>query len=433
MLLNHIKTAWRSLRRYKAFSAINIFGLALGMTCSLLILLWVQDERGMDGFHVHGKQLYQVYERDYYDGKIDAGYPTQGLLAEELKRVVPEIQYASGMESAAAPGASNTIEAGDRINKMNGSFAGANAPGVIAISRKMATLFFGSPEQAIGKSLRFDNTETLQVSAVFEDLPANSSLQFDFLRSWTDFIKQNDWVNNWGNSDPNTYVQLRAEADPARVEAKVKDFIYRYKPRNEGSLTELALQSFPEKHLHSSFKNGRIDGGSIEYVRIFTIIAIFILLIACINFMNLATAQAARRAKEIGVRKVIGAARVSLISQFIGEALLLTFLSLLAALLLSGILLPAFNSLTGKQLSLPVNQPVFWLFSLTILLIIGMIVIYRQLNYIQTKNIGYDRDNLVYISLEGDLVKKYASFKEEAGRLPGILSISKMRNSPTLR
>jgi ABC-type antimicrobial peptide transport system permease subunit len=502
MLLNYFKTAWRSLRRYKAFSAINIFGLALGMTCSLLILLWIQDERSVDGFHAHGKQLYQVYERNYYAGRVDAGYPTQGLLAEELKKVIPEIQCASAMDNAAAPGAGSTIEVGNKVNKMTGSFAGAdffsmfsyhllqgkpetalNAPGVIAISRQMAVFFFGSPEQAIGKPLRFENKEDLQISAVFEDAPANSSLQFDFLRSWTDYVKQNDWVNNWGNSSPSTYLQLRAEADPVKVGAKIKDFIYRYKPKNNAFRTEVALQPFPEKYLHSTFKNGFIDGGRIEYVNLFTIVAIFILLIACINFMNLATAQAAKRAKEIGIRKVIGAARLSLIGQFIGEALLLTFLSLGIALLLSVLVLPAFNHLTGKQLSLPVTQPVFWItlvgllivtglvagsypafflssldpikvlkgslkfswreliarrglvvfqFSLTILLIVGMIVIYRQLDYIQTKNIGYDRENLVYLPIEGDLVKNYTLFKEEAGKLPGIVAISKMRNSPTV-
>ena len=502
MLLNYIKTAWRSLRRYKAFSAINILGLALGMTCSLLILLWVNDERSVDAFHTHGKDLYQVYERDYTDGKVGAGYATQGLLANELKRVVPEIKYSSSLDDAAAPGASNTITVGAKINKMKGGYAGAdffnmfsypltegtpatalNAPGVIAISRKMATMFFGSPQQAIGKTILFDNALSLKVSAVFEDLPSNSSLHAEFLRSWDDYIKENNWVNNWGNESPDTYVQLQNGADPVKVEAKIKDFIYRYMPKNPASRTELALQSYPEKYLHSSFKNGYIDGGRIEYVRIFTIIAVFILLIACINFMNLATAQAARRAKEIGVRKVIGAARFSLIGQFIGEALLLTFLSLLVALVLSAVLLPAFNGLTGKQLSIPVTNPVFWLaltglllvtgfvagsypafflssldpikvlkgslkfswreilarrglvvfqFSLTILLIVGMIVIYRQLNYIQTKNIGYDRENLVYVPIEGELADKYTLFKEEARKIPGILAMSKMRNSPTI-
>jgi len=501
MFFNYFRTVLRSFRRHTAFSVINVFGLTLGLTCSLLILLWVSDERSVDHWHAHSKQLFQVYERNYYDGKVGAGYATQGLLAGELKRVVPEIQYTSGMEEAAPPGASNTITVGEKPGKANGFYAGddffrmfsfpllqgtpataLDRPGLVAISHSLANRYFGSPQRAIGQSLLLD-TSNLQVSAVFEDVPGRSSLQFDFLRSWADFIRQNNWVNNWGNTDPRTYVMLQPNADPAKVEARIKDLIYRYRAKNPSSHDELALQSFPEKYLHSSFKNGYIDGGRIEYVHIFTIVAILILLIACINFMNLATAQASRRAKEIGVRKVIGAARISLISQFIGEAFMLTLFSMAAALLLSALLLPAFSELTEKQLSLPVAQPLFWAglpgllvvtgfiagsypafflssldpvkvlkgglkfswkdvlarqglvvfqFSLTILLIVGMIVIYRQLDYIQTTNIGYDRENLVYIPIEGELIKKYSLFKEEAQQMPGILSVSKMRNSPTM-
>ena len=502
MFKNYFKIAWRNLIKNKAFSAINIFGLALGLACSLLIMLWVQDERSVDGFHANGKQLYQVYERQYYDGKVEASYPTQGLLAEELKKNIPEVQYASAMDYAAPPGTSNTFEAGDKINKMQGFFAGAdffsmfsypllqgttktalNTPGGIAISRKMAENFFGSPAKAIGKTIRFENKEDLQVTAVFENIPANSSQQFDFLRSWTDYVKQNAWVHNWGNTAPSTFVQLQAEADPANVEAKIKGFIYNYTEKDKSAVMELGLQSYPERYLHSTFKNGRVDGGRIEYVNLFTLVAIFILLIACINFMNLATARSAERAKEVGLRKVIGALRSSLIAQFTGEAMLLTFFSIVIAVILAAILLPAFNSLTLKQLSLPIGKPIFWAsligllvitgvtagsypalflsslkpvkvlkgslkfsrgatffrqslvvfqFTLSITLIVGMIVIYRQMDYIQTKNLGYDRDNLVYIPIEGDLIKKYDVFKNEAAKISGISNISKMRNSPTV-
>jgi len=502
MLKNYLKIALRNLLRHKAFSAINIVGLALGMACSLLIMLWVQDEKAVDGFHVNGKQLFQVYEREHNEGRIEAGYATQGLLAEELKRVIPEVQYAGSLDYAAAPGTLNTFEAGNKVIKESGNFAGADffsmfsypllqgnpetalsAPAGIAISRKMAEEFFGSSEQAINKTIRFDNSENLQVRAVFENLPAHASRKFDFLRSWSDYVKQNDWVHNWGNTSPDTYIQLRKTANPAKVEAAIKDFVYRYKQKDNGSFTELGLQPFPEKYLHSTFKNGKPDGGRIEYVQLFTLVAIFILLIACINFMNLATAQSAKRAKEVGLRKVIGAFRSSLIRQFLGEALMLTFFSVILAVVLAAALIPAFNNLTGKQLSLPFAQPVFWAtltgllmitglvagsypalfmsslnpvrvlkgslkfswqatffrkglvvfqFVLSILLIVGMIVIYRQVKFIQTTNLGYDRDNLVYIPIEGDLVKKFELFKEEAGNIPGIQSISKMRNSPTI-
>ena len=378
MFKNYFKTAWRNIIRNKAFSTINILGLALGLTCSLLIFLWVRDEYNIDAFHKNGKQLYQVYERWTYDGKVDASYPTQGLLAQELKKQIPEIQYASGFEYAAAPGTQNTFEAGDKINKMTGMFAGADFfnmfsfhllggnvktalsdPSSIAISQKMADNFFGSAEKAIGKTIRFENKESLKVTAVFANVPANSSLQFDFLRSWADFVKQNDWVNNWGNTDPQTFIQLRKDADPTKVEAKIKDFIYNYQPKTKGLLTELALQPFTQRYLYSNFKNGYIDGGRIEYVHLFSLVAIFILLIACINFMNLATARSAKRAKEVGIRKVVGAMRSSLIGQFIGEAVLFTFISVIIALVLTSLLLPAFNNAHRQAFGFTISSAFF--------------------------------------------------------------------------
>ena len=498
MIKNYFRIAWRNMVRNKSFSAINILGLALGLACSLLITLWVQDERSVDGFHAHGKQLYQVYERLIHDGKVDASYYSQGLLADELKRVVPEVEYASSLER----NYTNTFQAGNTIYKMAGGSAGAdffkmfsypllqgtpetalNTPGGIAISRKMAAVFFGSPEKAIGKPIRFEDRKDLTVTAVFENLPSNSSHQFDFLRTWIDYIKENPWVHNWSNASPVTLVQLRADANPPRVEAVIKDFVYRYKQKDPGNVNELALQPFPEKYLHTTFRDGRIDGGRIEYVRLFSLVAIFILLIACINFMNLATARSAKRAKEVGVRKVVGAYRSSLVLQFIGEALLLTVFAVVLAVILAVVLLPVFNQLTGKQLALPLARPVFWAalaglllltgfvagsypalflsslqpvrvlkgglkfsrsasffrkglvvfqFALSIILIVGMIVIYRQVDYTQTKNLGYNRDNLIYIPIEGDLITKYALFKEEALNIRGVLNVSRMKESPTV-
>jgi putative ABC transport system permease protein len=501
MFRNYLKTAFRNVIGNKVFSVINILGLALGLACSLVIFLWVQNERSFDSFHKNKKELFQVYERWFYDGKIDASYPTQGMLAEELKKNIPQIQYASGFEYASAPGTQNTFGAGDKIEKMNGMFAGedffkmfsfhvlqGNAttaiqnPSSIAISKKMADIFFGSPSNAIGKIIKYENKENLLVTAVFENVPENSSLQFDFLRSWTDFVAQNDWVHNWGNTDPQTFVQLRKDADAAKVGAQIKDFIYNYQPKTKGLKTELALQPFTQRYLYSNFKDGYINGGRIEYVRLFTLIALFILIIACINFMNLTTARSGQRAKEVGIRKVIGALRISLIKQFIGEALLVTSVAIIIALVLVLLLLPSFNMLTGKQLSLPLNHFNFWVmlialllitgliagsypaffmasfkpvrvlkgnlkfslsniflrkglvvfqFALSVMLIIATIVIYQQMQYVQTKNLGYNRENLLYIPIEGDLINKYEVFKQQALDNTAILNVSKMRNSPT--
>lgn len=501
MIKNYFIVACRNLLRNKAFSTINILGLSLGLTCSLLILLWVQDEKKVDAFHSNNKFLFQVYERNFYDSKLDANYATQGLLATELKKVIPEIEYSSGVENAAAPGSQNTFKAADKTGKMYGQFAGddffkmfsfplsqgnANSalkePGTIAISEKMAEYFFGNASKAIQQTIRFENAEELKITAVFKNIPVNSSLQFDFVRAWPDFIKQNEWVNNWGNTDPQTFIQLKAGADVTKVESKIRDFIYHYQPKDKNFVVQLALQPFAQRYLYSSFKNGYVDGGRIEYVRLFSIIAIFILLIACINFMNLATARAAKRAKEIGIRKVSGAMRSSLLVQFIAEAILTTLLAVVAAVLFASLLMPLFNQLTGKQLLLPFTQPVFYIFTVALVLLTGLvagsypafflsslkpvkvlkssfrltgngtlfrkglvvfqfsisafliiatIVVYKQLHYIQTKNIGFNRESLVYIPIEGELVKKYPVFKQEALSNTAVVSVSKMRNAPT--
>ncbi len=500
MIRTYFTTALRTITKNKGFSFLNIAGLALGISCALLILLWVQDELSVDRFHANDGRLYQVYQRSYYDGKIVGAYHTQGLLASELKKNIPEIEYASGMEYVAAPGTSSTFSVDGNINKMTGFFVGADflsmfsylvlhgdkqsaltLPNSIAISQQMAENFFGTITNVVGKTIRFENKKDLQVTAVFEDIPTQSSQQFDFLMGWGDFVSENAWVNNWGNTSPATFVQLRADASREQVASKIKDFVHNYRDQSESFRTELALQPYGERYLHSSFKDGHIAGGRIEYVRLFSWVAAFVLLIACINFMNLATARSAKRAKEIGLRKTIGASRLSLIRQFYMEAFLLTACAFLVGLVLAFCLLPLFNQFTGKALTLPLAELGFWgaalalfmgiglvagsypalflssmrpiqvlknnhslggavflrkglvvfQFALSVLLIVGMLVIYRQLNYIQTTHVGYDRENLVYIPIEGDLVKNYQAFKAEAENRPEILSVSKMRNSPT--
>ncbi len=500
MIKNYFKTAWRNLIYNKVFTGINIAGLALGLVCSLLIVLWVRDEYSVDAFHKNRNQLYYVYERSFADGKADASYYTQGLLASELKANIPEIKYASGMEAPTTV----VCEAGDKIIKKDGIFAGSdffnmfsypvidgssyqshqllNKISGIAISRKMAEDFFGTVNNATGKTIRYANSEDLVVTGVFENLPANSSVQFDFVRPWEVFLNQNSWAKTWGSTDPYTIVQLQNDADPARVNARIKDFLHRYRPNSRDSRTELGLQLYHERYLHENFVNGIPDGGRIEFVRLFSVIAAIILLIACINFMNLSTARSARRAKEVGVRKVLGAARFRLIAQFSGEALLLTFFAMFVAISLAVLLLPAFNWLCGKQLIFPFRQPAFWLilfclliitsiiagsypaffmssmrpievlkskmkfslaslffrkglvvfqFTLSIIFIVGMMVIYSQVKYVQTKNLGFNRNNLIYVPIEGDLVSKYALFKEKALSLPGIIAVSNMRQTPT--
>lgn len=502
MFSNYFKIAIRNLLRNKSFSIINILGLTIGLACSLLILLWVQDERSVDNFHENGDRLFLVYERQYIDGKIEAGYYTPGILANEMKRVVPEIEYATNFSWLADNPDRITFEAENKIMKFDGCYSDSdflkmvsypllkgnavtalNSPVSLAISEKMAKAFFGSAEAAFGKTVKFNNSKDLTVTAIFADLPQNVSAKFDWLINWPTFLDDYEWAKDWGNNGPNTLVMLRKDANPEKVEAKIKKFLEKYNKQQSASFRiELGLQRFGDFYLNNIFKEGKIVGGRSEYVSLFSIVAIFILIIACINFMNLTTARSARRAKEIGVRKVAGAVRSSLIRQFLSEALLITGLSVWLALSLVVIVLPFFNQLTGKQIQLPVSDTKFWLilalltlitgiiagsypaiflssfkpitvlkgtlkfsnsstlfrkglvvfqFVLSFVLISGTILISRQVNYIQKMKLGYDRENLLVIPIEGEMRAKYQLFKEQAMNAKGVKTISRMGETPT--
>ncbi len=500
MIKNYLKTALRNLQKNKTFSAINIVGLVLGLSCSLLIFLWVNDERNIDQFNANSAQLYNIYERQYTGGIIKVQPNTPGMMADEMKRVLPQVQYACGFTNFKAI-ALNTFQTANKILKEEGAYAGTdffkmfnykliegeatsalNTPVAIAISRKMAVDFFESAQNAIGKTIRFQNKRDFQVSAVFET-PENASTKFEYLINWQAFLEQYESMKSWSNTGVSTFVMLKAGTNTAAFEKQVIHFLDKYDPPAPGYKAELGMQRFDEMYLHSNFNSqGQPEGGRIEYVRLFSIVAIFILLIACINFMNLTTARSVKRAKEIGVRKVVGAFRSSLIGQFIGEAIMMTFISVMIALALVILLLPAFNTLTQKQISFPVSDVSFWFgiviitlitgtiagsypalflssfnpvtvlkgtlklsgsntmlrkglvvfqFVLSIVLIIGTIVVSRQVSYIQTKNLGYSRENLIYLPQEGELGKNYNVFKQEALKMPGIKYVSRTWQAPS--
>ena len=499
MIRNYFKTTWRILFRNKAFSLINIMGLALGLACSLLIMLWVNDEYKVDAFHKNKTQLYSVFERRYHDGQINAGYATQGLMPDEMKRVFPEVQYATGTAWSQV----STFEANNKIIKEEGNLAGQDffkmfsypllqgnaitalqTPLDIAISQKMAEDFFGSAAEAIDKTIRYQNKKDLKITAVFDNVPKTSSAQFDYIVNWQTFLENNEWAKNWDNNGPPTHIMLRKGTDINAFEKKITKFLDNYNKRQSPqSYVRLGIQRYGDVYLHSNFdRNGEIAGGRIEYVRLFSIVAMFILLIACINFMNLTTTKSIKRAKEIGVRKVMGAVRFALIKQFISEALLIVSIAMLISLVFVTLVLPQFNQFTGKQIQIPFDNLTFWLsltglllvtgfisgsypalylssfrpvrvlkglpkfsnsalwfrkglvvfqFTLSIILIIGTIVVSKQVNYIQTTNLGYDKENLVYISLEGDLAAKYKLFKSEGLQMPGIENVTTITDGPT--
>lgn len=499
MLKNYFRTAVRLLLKNKAFSFINIMGLALGLACSLLIMLWVNDEYKVDSFHKNRSQLYTIYEQQFRDGVANAFYGGPGMMAAEMKRVFPEVQYASQF----AWNELKTFEANNKILKVEGNHASSDffkmfsytllegnpetalqSPGDISISRKMAEDFFGSPGKAIGKTIRFENERDFKIMAVFENTNQHSSQQFDYLLSWQQFLEVNEWAKNWTNNGPTTYVQLRPGSDVKAFRAKIEKFLDAYnKEQTPRSYVRLGMASFGDVYLHGNFDSkANVSGGRIQYVKLFSVVAIFILLIACINFMNLTTAYSVKRAREIGVRKAIGAFRFSLIRQFMGEALFIVGISIAIALTLVTIAIPSFNQLTGKEIEIPFNSFNFWLimaallvvtglisgsypalylsafqpvkvlkglpkfsnsalwfrkglvvfqFVLSIILIISTVVVSKQVKFIQKMNLGYDRENLVYIPEEGDLTAKFDVLKNLALKTPGIKDVSRIGDNPT--
>jgi predicted permease len=498
MLTNHIKVAFRNILSNKAFSSINILGLALGLACSLLISLWVNDERSIDKFNTNSKQIYSVYERLYSAGEVQAGHYTPGILAEEIKRTLPAVQYTcSSFEPML-----RSFKTNNKALKQTGTFASADffkifsyelilgnkescltTPDAITISENMAIAFFGNAQKAIGQTIRLENRKDFRVSGIFKNLPKNASTKFDYVINWQAAIDDNDKIKDWGNSGFSTYIQLKKGINVDSFEKQIINLLHKYTPRSDNYHVELGIQRFEDMYLHSRFnEKGQIEGGRIEYVQLFSIVALVILIIACINFANLATARSVKRAKEIGVRKVIGARQSSLIGQFLSEAFLVVLISMIIALTLVALLLPAFNILTQKQVLFPFLYPIFWLsvfgltlamallagfypalvlsslkpvkvlkgmskisgghatfrkglvvfqFVLSIVLISGTIIVSKQVDYIQTKNLGFERDNLLYIPKEGNLKSKFNLFKEQALKIPGVEAISYTRHEPT--
>jgi len=492
MIKNYFKTAWRNLLQNKTFSLINIFGLALGMTCSLVIMLWLNDEMKKDKFHQNGKRLYRVMENQFYSGNVSTFDATPGILAENIVKDIPDIQMASQMLWEEEPlfTVDNTYdkEKGRYVEKdflrmfsfklTKGDPVTALArPDAVVISKKLADKYFKGLDP-VGKMIRIDNTDNVMVTGVLDEIPKSSSLTFDFLMSFEQWRKKNDWAKDWGNNGPRCYVMLAPNTSVDKVNAKIKNYI---KTKNKESNVNLFLQNYGESYLYSDWENGKQNGGRIEYVKIFSIVGIIILVIACINFMNLATARSLRRAREIGVRKVVGAGKRQLIGQFIGESLFVSFLAICISLVIVMLLLPSFNTLTEKHLSLDFTDPSFLLlllglvlvtgiisgsypalfmsslkpiivlkgllkfkpgatyfrkalvvfqFALSIILILGMIVIYRQIDFIHNKNLGFAKEDLLYMPLEGELQKTYPTFKEQLLKQPGIKYVSSAQSNP---
>lgn len=492
MFKHSLLLIYRNFLRAKSYFLINLVGLTAGLACALLIYLWVRDELMMNKFHEKDQRLFQVMEHQQYADEIMTTSSTPGVLSETLKDEFPEVEYAATttwINPYTLSVKENNVKAdGYHVGKdyfqiFSFQLVQGNAEQVlqdelsIVISRSLAKQLFGSEENAVGKMVEFQHSKSFQVSGVFEDLPSNSSIQFDFVLSFEYYKRDNEWVTEWGNNGPASFVVLKEGTDPVLFANKIKEFV---KGKNKDSNVTLFLQQYSDRYLHGRYENGVQSGGRIEYVQLFSIIAVFILVIACINFMNLSTARATRKAKEVGIKKSVGAQRTSLVVQYISESLVMTLLSVILALGIVWLFLPQFNVITDKRIALQLmdrnlllslagiiaftglvagSYPAFYLsgfkpaavlkgdvkgsigelwarkglvvfqFFLSVILIVSVLVIYRQIEFVQTKNLGYNKDHLIRFSLEGKAEQNRETFLNELRRIPGVVNVSSMGHS----
>ena len=493
MIKNYLKIALRNIARHKGYSFINITGLAIGMACCILILLWVNDELSYDRFHENADGICRVVQDINFTDHSTTWAISQGPLGPSLKKDFPEIKnmvritgrgvrfsYKDNSFDEVVGMADGSIFEVFTFPLLKGDSAAAlTDPNSIVLTEEMADKYFGD-EDPMGKVLKADNQYDFLVTGILKKFPRNSHLQYDLLIPFVFGRELNYTVDSWRNSQFSTYVQLQKGISPKEAVKKISDYLYE-KPTLEKD-ARLNLQPLIRIHLYSDYEFDA-QSGDISNVRIFSLVAFFILLIACINFMNLTTARSGNRSREVGIRKVAGAARTDILKQFFGESILLTFIALVFAVGLVLLLLPVFNDLAAKELSLVTSgtwpvllglfilslvtgvfsgsypalflsafQPVKVLkgtfrsgkkgsvfrkvlvvtqFSLTVLLIISTIFVYHQLNYMKNKKLGYDREHLVYFRMRGDVYNKFDAFKEELLRNTGISGVTASSNVPT--
>lgn len=471
MLRNYLLVTFRNLRKNGFYSFINISGLAIGITCSILILLWVADETSFDKMHPKADRLYQVWVNAHFDGRINSWTSVPLPTYEAMKTANANIVHALVTDW----GGDHLLAASDekRMNKrgfyvseeflemFQFPLIAGNAelilddPANIVITKSTASALFGN-EDAMGKIIRVDNQYDLKVAGILKDIPTNSTFQFDFLLPWKHHYNTSDWVKrnttNWGNYSFQVFVELNDPKNKAATEEGVRDMLGKH---GEDKEMKHAFFLYPllRWRLYSNFDNGVERGGMSDYVQLFTVIAVFIIVIACINFMNLATARSERRAREVGIRKSVGSRRLELIFQFMGESIIIAFISFVVAVVVAQLLLPSYNTLVEKKLFIDYTSKEFWLFSLglifitgtiagsypafylsgfqpvkvlkgkptigkgaslprkilvtlqfgfSILLIISMFVIYNQIQLAKGRDIGYSQENLITVPLNKD-------------------------------
>lgn len=492
MLQHHLLLIYRNVLRSKSSFFINLIGLSTGLACTLLIYLWVNDELSVDKFHEKGSQLYQVMLRNETASGTEVGTEMPPVLAETLLEELPEVEHA--VAEAVIPSA-NVLSVKDKDLKASGIYADKDyfnvfsyhliqgdkrqvlsEPNNIVISEELAVSLFHTTENIVGRSLVFEHKEQFLISGIFST-PSNSSKQFDFILPHSVIFKHfSNLRNDWSNSMWNTYILLKEGASIAEFNNKIADVI---KTKSKEDNKTLFATPYSAAYLYGKYENGVQAGGRIEYVQLFAIIAVFILVIACINYVNLSTAKASGRMKEVGVKKAVGAGRETLITQYLGESILMVSLSLIVAILLVRLFLPQFNEITGKLLALRFDTsfvvavfcitlftglisgsyPAFYLsgfnpakilkggavsgrrnssfgelwarkglvifqFTLSIILIVAVLVVYKQIEFIQNKNLGYNKDNIIYFESEGKVDEHLETFLAEVKSIPGVTHAS---------
>jgi len=465
MLKNYIVVAWRNLLRSKWYSLINTFGLSIGIAVALLIGLWIWDELTYDHYHTGHERLARIMTTQTFNGHTGTGFAVAIPLGKELTT-----KYASDFRhvSMASWNFNHILAVGDKklssdgmsvepafpemfsLKMLEGS-GDLKDPSSILLTHSVAVSLFGNTP-AVGQIIKSDNKLNYKVAGVFEDLPRNSSIySTKFLTPWGRYVSEHDWVQKsqmeWGNHSFQLFVQLQPNVDPAKVTAKIKDIP---KAHNKEGQEELVVQPMDNWRLHSDFKNGKLAGGRIQFVWLFGIIGIFVLLLACINFMNLSTARSEKRAKEVGIRKTVGSLRGQLIGQFLSESLVVALLAFVLSIGWVLLALPFFNSISDKEMHLPWAQPLFWVaalgftlftgvlagsypafylsafepikvlkgsfragrnaslprkvlvvvqFTVSIALIIGTVLVFRQIQFARSRPVGYSREGLISMDM----------------------------------
>lgn len=502
MLRHSFLLVFRSFKRDKTTFLINLVGLSTGLTCTLLIYLWVHDELSVDKFFDHDSALFQVMQNIPTPNGIQTGEGTPGLLAESLTEEIPEIKHATSVvPSTWFDSDQGIISAKDKHLKVEGQFVDQDYFNVftwnlirgskndvlmdkygVLISDELAIKLFNRYDGVIGESIEWKHDDfngSYHISGIFEKPPSNSTAQFDLLLNYELFLEKYDYLQKWGNSSPNTYVILGEDVLPTELNDKIRDFHkFKYKQmvgtQGLGNIGTFFLQKYSERYLYNDYENGVQAGGRIDYVKLFSIIGFLILAIACINFMNLSTARASKRMKEIGIKKTVGSNQMVIIFQFLAESISIAILSVGIALVLTVILLPEFNEITGKQLTLHLSfeviisvliitlvtgllsgsYPALYLsrlkpslvlkgrlspsigeerarqglvviqFTISIILIISVLVIYKQIEFIQTKKLGVNTERIITFEKEGRLHNNLESFLQQLNSIEGVVSVT---------